>query len=52
MVINFSMYDLKRGRRFYDNSAEQAQQPREKLVVPLQTRQFDEETYNNIKGGN
>lgn len=52
MVMNFSMYDLKRGRRFYDSSIEETTQPRQKLVNSLESRQFDEETYKNIKGGN
>lgn len=42
-IINFSMADLKAGRRFYDSSTEQSDKPREKLVDSLEARQCSSE---------
>ena len=48
-ILNFSMNDLKHGRRFYDSSIEETTQPRKKVVDSLEARLFNEENYNATK---
>jgi len=53
MVMNFSMADLKAGRRFYDSCPEESNQPRKKLKDSLEATQCSSESgvenYKNTK---
>lgn len=41
MVMNFSMKDLNKGRRFYDSNRNEVGQPREKLNNEINIKDID-----------
>lgn len=48
-ILNFSMADLNKGRRFYSSTIEEDEKPREKMINTLEQRQFDEYENDNKK---
>ena len=42
-ILNFSMEDLNKGRRFYSSTFEEEEKPREKLKNSLTARQSNED---------
>lgn len=43
-IMNFSMEDLNKGRRFYDSTIKECGQPRNKLIDTLESRQCSSES--------
>ena len=41
-ILNFSMADLNKGRRFYSSTIEEDEKPRKKIINNLTQRQFNE----------
>lgn len=46
-ILNFSMEDLNKGKRFYSSTIAEEKEPRRKLFNNLKQRQYNEEEARN-----